>query len=84
MCGRTDEAISVMSEIIGRRDIIMRKNVFILEEHINDEYETDFWMDGYTHLRAFHACRPLRIEDYFKRELCRYPIILHYKMLKTE
>ena len=67
MCGRTDEAISVMSEIIGRRDIIMRKNVFILEEHINDEYETDFWMDGYTHLRAFHACRPLRIEDYFKK-----------------
>lgn len=45
----------------------MRKKVFILEEHINDEYEIDFEMDGYTHLRAFHACRPLRIEDYLKK-----------------
>lgn len=45
----------------------MRKKVFILEEHINDGYETDFEMDGYTHLRAFHACRPLRVEDYLKK-----------------
>lgn len=42
----------------------MVKKVFILDKHINDTYETDFEIDGYTHLRAFHACRPLRIEDY--------------------
>ena len=41
----------------------MAKKVFILEEHINDEYEIDFDMDGYTHLQAFHACRPLKIND---------------------
>lgn len=45
----------------------MAKKVFILEEHINDEYEIDFEMDGYTHLRAFHACRPLKINDYLKK-----------------
>lgn len=45
----------------------MAKKVFILEEHINDEYEIDFEMDGYTHLQAFHACRPLKINDYLKK-----------------
>ena len=42
----------------------MRKKIFILEEHLNDEYEVDFYVEGYTHLRAFHACRPLSISDY--------------------
>lgn len=42
----------------------MEKKVFILAEHLNDEYELDFDIDGYTHLRAFHACRPLKISDY--------------------
>lgn len=42
----------------------MEKKVFILAEHLNDEYEVDFYEEGYTHLRAFHACRPLRISDY--------------------
>lgn len=40
------------------------KKVFILAEHLNDEHEVDFYEEGYTHLRAFHACRPLRISDY--------------------
>lgn len=42
----------------------MEKKVFILAEHLNDEHEVDFYEEGYTHLRAFHACRPLRISDY--------------------
>lgn len=44
----------------------MEKKVFILDEHLNGEYELGFEMDGYTHLRAFHACRPLRIDDYLR------------------
>lgn len=44
----------------------MRKKVFILEQHMNDKYEVDFEIDGYTHFRAFHACRPLQINDYLK------------------
>lgn len=42
----------------------MKKKVFILSEHIDDGYDIDFYEEGYTHLRAFHACRPLRISDY--------------------
>lgn len=42
----------------------MKKKVFILSEHLNDKYEINFTADEYTHLRAFHACRPLKISDY--------------------
>lgn len=42
----------------------MEKKVFVLSEHLNDKYEIDFDADEYTHLRAFHACRPLKISDY--------------------
>ena len=42
----------------------MEKKVFILSEHIDDGDDIDFYEERYTHLRAFHACRPLRISDY--------------------
>ena len=42
----------------------MEKKIFILEEHLDDEYEIDFRLEGYTHLRAFHACRPMKLSDY--------------------
>lgn len=42
----------------------MEKKIFILEEHLGDEYEIDFGLEGYTHLRAFHACRPMNLSDY--------------------
>jgi len=42
----------------------MAKKVFILEEHLDDDYEMDFLAEGYTHLRAFHACRPMKLSDY--------------------
>lgn len=61
MRGGINETISVNGGVSE-----MEKKVFILDEHIDDEYETDFEIDGYTHLRAFHACRPLKIEDYLK------------------
>lgn len=44
--------------------MFMEKNVFILSEHIDDEYQLDFELVGYTHLRAFHACRPVKLSDY--------------------
>lgn len=42
----------------------MEKKIFILEDHLDDEYEIDFGIDEYTHLRAFHACRPIKLSDY--------------------
>lgn len=42
----------------------MEKKVFVLEEHLDDDYEMDFLSEGYTHLRAFHACRPMKLFDY--------------------
>lgn len=37
------------------------KNVFMIEEHSNDK-ELDLYQ--FTHIRAYHACRPLNIQDY--------------------
>ncbi|MCI8363934.1 MAG: hypothetical protein HFG34_03145 [Eubacterium sp.] len=37
------------------------KNVFKIEEHSNGK-EVDLYQ--YTHIRAYHACRPLNIQDY--------------------
>ena len=37
------------------------KKVFILEEHLQDEALDLF---QYTHIRAYHACRPLDIQEY--------------------
>lgn len=37
------------------------KNVFIIEEHSNDK-AIDLYQ--FTHIRAYHACRPLNIQDY--------------------
>ena len=42
----------------------MEKKIFILEDHLDDQYEIDFGIDEYTHLRAFHACRPIKLSDY--------------------
>lgn len=39
------------------------KNVFIIEKHVNDA-EID--LNQYTHIRAYHACRPLNIQDYLE------------------
>ncbi len=44
--------------------VFMEKKIFILEDHLDDEYEIDFGIDEYTHLRAFHACRPIKLSDY--------------------
>ena len=44
----------------------MKKRVFVLEEYTNNRTDINFETYGYTHLRAFHACRPLRLEDYLK------------------
>lgn len=38
------------------------RTVFILEEHLDDEGALD--LSQYTHLRAYHACRPLCIDKY--------------------
>lgn len=37
------------------------KKVFIIEEHSNDK-EVDLYQ--FTHIRAYHACRPLNIQNY--------------------
>lgn len=42
----------------------MKKNLFILEEHLDDKYPVD--LRHYTHIRAYHACRPLNISDYLQ------------------
>lgn len=42
----------------------MKKKVFILEEHLDDEYKIN--IENYTHVRAYHACRPLNISDYLQ------------------
>lgn len=39
------------------------KKVFVLEEHLQDK-ELD--LNEYTHIRAYHACRPLSIQKYLK------------------
>lgn len=44
----------------------MKKRVFVLEEYTNNRTDINFETYDYTHLRAFHACRPLRLEDYLK------------------
>lgn len=44
--------------------VFMEKKIFILEDHLDDQYEIDFGIDEYTHLRAFHACRPIKLSDY--------------------
>ena len=46
----------------------MGKSVFMIEEYTNEKSCINFKTYGYTHLRAFHACKPLRIEDYLKDE----------------
>ena len=41
----------------------------MIEEYTNEKSCINFKTYGYTHLRAFHACKPLRIEDYLKDEI---------------
>jgi len=42
----------------------LESKVFILEEHLDKTHEIR--LDEFTHLRAYHACRPLEISDYLK------------------
>ncbi|PXV95702.1 hypothetical protein C8E03_101332 [Lachnotalea glycerini] len=43
----------------------LEKKVFILEEYFNEEREIN--LNQYTHIRAYHACRPLSVQDYFAK-----------------
>lgn len=44
----------------------MEKRVFVLEEYTSEKSGINLETYGYTHLRVFHACRLLRVEDYLK------------------
>lgn len=41
----------------------MKKKIFIIEEHLDQE---NCDLDLYTHIRTYHACRPIQVEDYLK------------------
>lgn len=47
----------------------MRKLVFDLNNHI-DEKHINIW--DYTHIRAYHACRPLSIQEYLDKGIIPY------------
>ena len=49
--------------------VLMEKKVFVLEEHLDDDYEMDFLSEGYIHLRAFHACRQMKLFDYLDNRI---------------